>query len=119
MFICDKTDDCSPVSSNGQTLTLRSSRGVFLVPLHEAVNTTFRVHNFLCAGVIRMAVAANFNANLLLRRAHLNRIPANASGSHRVILRMNTVFHLKTLSILGKNAKIHHTKNRPHRDVNY
>lgn len=76
-------------------LFLGASRSfvVELVALDKAVHASFGVDNLLLTGIERMAVAANFNADLLFGRAKLDFAAAHARRSNVVILGVNSFFH--------------------------
>ena len=63
------------------------------VALLEAIHTAASVHQLLLAGKERVALGANFNAQLLLRRARHEGIAANTGHGRLLILRMNAFLH--------------------------
>jgi hypothetical protein len=66
---------------------------VLTIALHEAVYTSFGIHNLLLTGVERMAGAANFYTNRLLGGTELDFAAADTAGDNFVILGMNSFFH--------------------------
>ena len=66
---------------------------VELVALDEAINATFRVNDLLLTGVEGVAVAADFNPDLLLGRPELHLIAADTGGYNVKVLGMNSFFH--------------------------
>jgi hypothetical protein len=75
----------------------------FAIALDKAVYATFCVNDLLLSGVIRVAAAANFNADLLFGRSGFYFVAADACCGHRGILRMNTFLHLKPSFVRCKN----------------
>ena len=61
--------------------------------LVEAVNTAARVNELLLAGEVRMALRANFHADVLLGGTRVNHIAASTGDGGFLILRMNGFFH--------------------------
>ena len=61
--------------------------------LLETVYATAGVNQLLLAGVVRMAGGANFNADVLLRRAGVDHVTADASDGCAFINGMNSVLH--------------------------
>ncbi len=88
--------DCRAPGTYGGRTSYLFGLGGLSIALDESVYPSFRVNNFLLTGVVRMAAAANFNANLRLRRAYLHCVAANTGGNNFIVLRMNTFLHLKT-----------------------
>ena len=73
-------------------LAARACRsGVLLL---EAIDATFGIHQLLTAGEERMAMSADFHADVaLIGRPGLERVPACAVDFYFVVSRMNTRFH--------------------------
>ena len=67
--------------------------GSHAVALLEAIHTAAGVHQLLLAGKERVALGADFNAQLLLGRARHEGIAAHAGNGRLLILRMNAFLH--------------------------
>ena len=67
---------------------------LLLVLAHELVDATGSIDQFDLAGKERMAVGANFNADILLGRTCLKSIAAGAPYGCPVILGMDSLFHV-------------------------
>ena len=63
------------------------------VALLEAIDTAAGVNQLLLAGEERVALGADFNAQLLLGRARLEGIAADAGHGRLLILRMDAFLH--------------------------
>ena len=63
------------------------------VTLLETIDTTAGVNQLLLAGIERVALGADFNAQLLLGRARHEGVAANAGNVHLLILRMDAFLH--------------------------
>lgn len=63
------------------------------VTLLEAIDTAADVNQLLLAGIERMALGADFNAQLLLGGTGDEGVAANASHGRLLILRMDTFLH--------------------------
>ena len=61
--------------------------------LVEAVNTAARVNELLLAGEVRMALRANFHADVLLGGTRVNHIAASTGDGGLLVLRVNGFFH--------------------------
>ena len=59
----------------------------------EAIDTAARVYQLLLSGEERMALRANFHADVLLCGACVNHIAASASNGRLFIFRMNCFLH--------------------------
>ena len=64
--------------------------GVFAL---EAFNTAFTIHEFLLAGIERMAVRADFHVNLVHGGAGLEGVATGAFHGRFDIVRMDAFFH--------------------------
>jgi hypothetical protein len=65
----------------------------FFVFFSEALDTASRVHQFLLAGVKRVAFGTNFHAYVFFRRSDLNNVPAGTLNGRLGIIRMDVSFH--------------------------
>ena len=63
------------------------------VALLEAVNTSARINELLLAGVERMALRANIDAQLLLHGTRFKRLAANAANDRLTVVRMDLFLH--------------------------
>ena len=63
------------------------------VTLLETINTTARVNELLLAGEERVALGADFNAQLRLGGTRYEGVTANASHGRLLILRMDAFLH--------------------------
>src|SRR5271166_534086 len=78
-----------------------SARNGCGVPLAELVDATAGIHNFLFAGVERMAIGTNFDLQILAdRRARLEFVPASAGDCNFFIVWVNAGFHQDNLEIV-------------------
>ena len=65
-----------------------------VVNIREAIDATFRVHQFLTTRKERMAVGADFHADVaLVRGACFERVPAGAHNIHFFVGGMDSGFH--------------------------
>lgn len=71
---------------------------VELVAFYKTVDTAFGVDNFLRAGVVGVAVAANFYTDIRLGRTNLNRVAAHAGCFDFVVFRVYGGFHFVSTS---------------------
>ena len=71
------------------------------VTLLEAVHTSASVHQLLLARVERMALGANVNAHLLLDRAGLKGLAADAANDRLAVIRMDLFLHGFHLTLTG------------------
>ena len=63
-------------------------------PLLETLDTSACIYQLLLAGKERMAVGANFNADVLLCGTCLKGVAAGAGNRRPLILGMDSLFHL-------------------------
>ena len=64
------------------------------VALLEAIDTAAGVNELLLAGVVRVALGADFNAQLLLGGTGDESVAANAGHGNLLILRMDAFLHV-------------------------
>jgi len=77
--------------------TFRFLQQLQTVTLLELVNASTAVNQLLTAGVIGMALAANFNRELLLGGAGDEGLAAGATDNRFTVLRMDLVLHESSL----------------------
>ena len=71
------------------------------VTLLETINTSARVNQLLLARVERMALGANVDAHLLLDRAGLKGLAADAANDGLAVIRMDLFLHGFHLTLTG------------------
>lgn len=70
---------------------------IALVSLHKAIDTTFGIDDLLLTSVEGMAIAADFNTDLIFGGTHLYRSSAHACGNNFMVLGVNSFLHDGTL----------------------
>src|SRR5271169_5846749 len=96
-------NDISPGNLRDEALTL-CLRGGRRVLLAKFVDAATGVHDFLLAGVKRMAVRADFYLQVVSDgRASLELIPASASDGDVMVFGMNAGFHRNLVSLRRQN----------------
>ena len=75
---------------NGSSLFVSILHAVTLL---EAIDTAAGVNELLLAGVVRVALGADFNAQLLLGGTGDESVAANAGHGNLLILRMDAFLH--------------------------
>src|SRR5205814_4983816 len=84
-----------------------------LILLLEAVHAAFRVDQLLASGKERMAVRADFNADIaLMRRARPELVPAGADDVNFFVSGMDAGFH-RCSPKEGGESSFYHTAFRP------
>ena len=73
---------------------------VHVEALLESVNTSAGIDQLLLAGIEGMAIAANFNTDILLGGAYLELVAACALDGSGLVLGMDSLFHLFHLAQL-------------------
>lgn len=83
---------------NAGTKTAPAFNLVEIVSLLELVNASARIDQLLLTRKIGVALGADFDFQLghVLGRSRLESISASAGDGHVMIIRMNTLFHLRT-----------------------
>jgi hypothetical protein len=83
-----------------------------LIPLLEALDAAGRVHQLLLSGEERMALAADLETQLFLRRSSGKRLAARAVDEDFVVFRVQILLHLDRLFpklktvIIAKNSPV-------------
>jgi hypothetical protein len=75
----------------------RCPRIPFLEPFHPAR----AVDELLLTGIKRVAIVANFNVRAFNGGAGFYHVPAGARKRHRLVFRMNFIFHVRPLKKLS------------------
>ena len=75
----------------------RSSLFIHVEALFESVNTSAGIYEFLSTGEEWMTLGTNFNADVLFGRAGLNDLTASTFNCCRLVIRMDSFFHLSHL----------------------
>ena len=74
------------------------------VALLEAVHTSARIDELLLAGVERMALRADIDAQLLLHGTRFKRFAANAANDRLAVVRMDLFLHGIHLTLTGLSS---------------
>ena len=77
------------------------------IPFLEPFNPARAVDKLLLTGIKRVAIVANFNVRAFYGGTGFYDIPAGASERHRLVFRMNFIFHERLLKELSPNYITH------------